>query len=182
MRIRHALAAGGILLLATPAWAGEGDIALPALGANDWLILYGVLGSSFIALLYGFYLVRKVLRQPAGSEKMQEISAAIHEGAMAYLGRQFRTMILFVLALTVVLWLIYRPVYTETPATAKLPLPFGIALAFLMGVFASYGAGYVGMWLAVKANARTAAAALKSYKDSLELRSEERRVGKECRL
>src|SRR3989338_1117527 len=142
MRIRNLIGAAAFLLAAPPVWAAEGDTS---------------------------FLVRRVLREPAGTERMQEISAAIEEGAMAYLGRQFRTMIWFVLALAVVLWLIYRPVYTETPPGAKLHLPFGIAMAFLMGVLASYGAGYVGMWLAVKANARTANAALTSYKNSLEL-------------
>ena len=169
MRIRNLIGAAAFLLAAPPAWAAEGDIVLPSFSQTDWYILFGVLASAFVGLGYGYFLVRKVLREPAGTERMQEISAAIEEGAMAYLGRQFRTMIWFVLALAVVLWLIYRPVYTETPPHAKLPLPFGIAMAFLMGVLASYGAGYVGMWLAVKANARTANAALTSYKNSLEL-------------
>ena len=169
MRIRNLIGAAAFLLAAPPVWAAEGDIVLPSFSQTDWYILLGVLASAFVGLGYGYFLVRKVLREPAGTERMQEISAAIEEGAMAYLGRQFRTMIWFVLALAVVLWLIYRPVYTETPPGAKLPLPFGIAMAFLMGVLASYGAGYVGMWLAVKANARTANAALTSYKNSLEL-------------
>ncbi|MFQ5662598.1 MAG: sodium-translocating pyrophosphatase [Terriglobia bacterium] len=169
VRIRHLLTAGAFVPLAPPLQAAEGDIALPSLALGDWLILWGVLASALIALGYGYYLVRRVLRQPAGSEKMREIAAAIEEGAMAYLGRQFRTMILFVAALTLVLWFIYRPVYPVRPEGAALPLPLGIALAFLMGVLASYGAGYVGMWLAVKANVRTATAALKSYSAALEL-------------
>lgn len=169
MRIRHTLAAGAALVGAAPLQAAEGDITLPALSGNDWLILWGVLASALIGLGYGYYLVRRVLRHPAGTEQMREIAAAIEEGAMAYLGRQFRTMILFVIALTIVLWFIFRPVYPVTPAGAALPLPLGIAMAFLMGVLASYGAGYVGMWLAVKANVRTATAALQSYKNALEL-------------
>jgi K(+)-stimulated pyrophosphate-energized sodium pump len=169
--LRRLVLAGLAILwfLPSPLLAAEGDITLPSLSRNDWLILWGVLASALIGLAYGYYLVRRVLREPAGSEKMREISAAIEEGAMAYLGRQFRTMILFVIAITIVLFLIYRPVYPVTPEAAALPLPFGIAMAFLMGVLASYGAGYVGMWLAVKANVRTANAALKSYKNSLEL-------------
>ena len=169
MRVLTSLLVVVVALAGAPLWAAEGDIVLPHLSGNDWLILWGVLGSALIALAYGLYLVRRVLKQPGGTEKMREISAAIEEGAMAYLGRQFRTMILFVVALTVILWLTYRGVYTVTPAGAKLPLPLGIALAFFMGVLASYGAGYVGMWLAVKANVRTAAAALKSYNSALEL-------------
>src|SRR3990170_4964279 len=116
MRIRNLIGAAAFLLAAAPAWAAEGDIVLPSFSQTDWYILFGVLASAFIGLGYGYYLVRKVLREPAGTERMQEISDAIEEGAMA-----------------------------------------------------SYGAGYVGMWLAVKANARTANAALTSYKNSLEL-------------
>ena len=119
MRIRNLVGAAAFLLAAPPAWAAEGDIVLPSFSQTDWYILLGVLASAFVGLGYGYFLVRKVLREPAGTERMQEISAAIEEGAMAYLGRQFRTMIWFVLALAVVLWLIYRPVYTETPPHAK---------------------------------------------------------------
>jgi K(+)-stimulated pyrophosphate-energized sodium pump len=164
MRLRHVFAVPVLLLATAPAWAGEGDINLPPLSGSDKLILWGVLASAFLALAYGYYLVRRVLAEPTGTDRMREIAAAIEEGALAYLGRQFRTMIWFVAALTLVLWFIYRPVYPDRPA-----LSFGIALAFIMGVLASYGAGYVGMWLAVKGNLRTAAAALKEYKRALEL-------------
>ncbi|MFQ5926034.1 MAG: sodium-translocating pyrophosphatase [Terriglobia bacterium] len=169
MRIRHLLAACALTLPAEPLWAVEGDVTLPPLGRNDWFILWAVLAAAIFGLLYGVSLVRKVIRQPAGSARMQEIAAAIEEGAMAYLGRQFRTMILFVIALTIALYFIYAPAYSAQPASARLSIPLGIAMAFLMGVLASYGAGYVGMWLAVKANVRTATAALTSYKNSLEL-------------
>jgi len=169
MRPPQALLLAALCLCASPVHASEGDITLPPLNPSDWLILWGVLASAFVGLAYGFFLVRKVLRQPAGTERMQEISAAIQEGAMAYLGRQFRTMIWFVAALTVCLWFVFRDAYPVTPPGAALPLPLGIALAFLLGVLASYGAGFVGMWLAVRANARTAAAALTSYKSALEL-------------
>jgi K(+)-stimulated pyrophosphate-energized sodium pump len=148
---------------------GEGDVTLPTFARDDWLILVGVLVASLIALAYGLYLVRGVLARPAGSEAMREIASDIEAGAMTYLWRQFRTMIWFVLVVTVVLWLTYRTVYPTTPDTSQLPLPIGIALGFIMGVLASYGAGYVGMWLAVKANVRTANAALTSYGKSLEL-------------
>ncbi len=160
---------GAALWIGAPLGAAEGDITLPHLTSHDWILLWGVLISALIALAYGYYLVRRVIRQPTGTDKMREIAAAIEEGAMAYLGRQFRTMALFVIAITILLWLIYRPVYPVTPAGVALPLPFGIAMAFLMGVLASYGAGYVGMWLAVKGNVRTATAALDSYNKALEL-------------
>ena len=141
----------------------EREIALPHLGHTDWLILWAVLASAVLALAYGYYLVRQVIRQDPGSTKMREIASAIQEGAMAYLGRQFRTMIGFVIAITILLFFIYRTLY------AAPSIPLGIAAAFLMGVVASYGAGYVGMWLAVKGNVRTATMALTSFPRSLEL-------------
>src|SRR6202011_1874386 len=73
------------------------------------------------------------------------------------------TMIWFVAAIFIALFFMYRNVYQG------LYLPLGISIAFLMGVAASYGAGYVGMWLAVKGNVRSANAALTSFKDAMEL-------------
>jgi len=145
----------------------EAAITLPALGGTEWRLLWFVLISAFVGLGYGLYLVFRVLARDSGSPKMIEVSQAIQEGAMAYLGRQVKTMIWFVVALTAGLFLMYRNVYLGVEALQYIPI--GISIAFLMGVFASYGAGYVGMWLAVKANARTASAALRSFKEALEL-------------
>ena len=143
----------------------EGHIELPPLGQSEFTLLWAVLASAFIALAYGWYLVRCVLSEDPGTEKMQEIARAIEEGAMAYLGRQVRTMIWFVILITIGLYLMYESLPEQYPH----PLPIGVAVAFLMGVMASYGAGYVGMWLAVKGNVRTANAALKGFKPALEL-------------
>src|SRR5260370_16997479 len=94
---------------------------------------------------------------------MPDVSDAIELGAMAYLGRQVRTMVWFVGAIFIALFFMYRNVYQG------LYLPLGISVAFLMGVSASYGAGFVGMWLAVRGNVRSANAALTSFKDAMEL-------------
>lgn len=147
---------------------GEAQIVLPTLGTFEMTLLWCVLGAAFVALFYGLILVVRVIREDSGTAKMQEVSAAIHEGAMSYLGRQVRTMIWFVIAIAVGLFFMYRPIYAGM-GYKYIPLDFGIAIAFLMGVMASYGAGYVGMWLAVKGNVRTSAAALKSFKNALEL-------------
>ncbi len=142
----------------------EGKIVLPQFGQVEWALLFFVLASAIIALIYGIFLVRYVLRAKVDDSKMLQVALAIEEGAMAYLRRQFNTMIWFIIALTVILFFVYRPVYGD-----DLSLPVGISLAFLMGVFASYGAGFVGMWLAVKGNVRTAYIALKSFPQSLKL-------------
>ncbi|OGR52094.1 MAG: pyrophosphatase [Elusimicrobia bacterium RIFCSPLOWO2_02_FULL_39_32] len=145
----------------------ESNIILPALGIAEWNILWIVLGSAFVAILYGIYLCWNVLRQDPGSAKMQEVAKAIEEGAMAYLGQQFRMMSWIIIPLTIALFAMYRKIYAGDPSLEWIPL--GVALSFLMGVLASYGAGFVGMWLAVKGNVRSANAALKSFKASMEL-------------
>lgn len=146
----------------------ESAIMLPALGTLELTLLWSVLASAFVSLFYGLFLVYRVIKRETGTDKMREVSKAIEEGAMAYLGRQFKTMIWFVIAITIGLFFMYRPIYAGL-VYKYIPLDWGIAIAFLMGVMASYGAGYVGMWLAVKGNVRTAAAALKTFKDALEL-------------
>ena len=151
-----------VALLPSAAFAAESSVQLKHFSSSDWLLIYIVLGSAFVALLYGGYLARKTTRHDPGSQAMQDVSAAIQQGAMAYLGQQFRLMIWFIVAITVALFLLYRGVMGVT-------LSAGIALAFLMGVFASYGAGYVGMGLAVRGNTRVAHAALSSFKSALEI-------------
>jgi K(+)-stimulated pyrophosphate-energized sodium pump len=142
----------------------ESGITLPHLKPFEIGMLWAVLATAIIALLYGWYLTRKVMRASPGSDAMQNVASAIHQGAMTYLGRQFRTMIVLVLVISVGLYFMYVGKYAEDKM-----IPLGIALSFLMGVLASYGAGYVGMGLAVRANVRVANAALGSFKRALEL-------------
>jgi K(+)-stimulated pyrophosphate-energized sodium pump len=141
----------------------EASIVLPTFGPQEWKILWFVLVSAFIALGYGAFLAKKTIQEDPGSQAMQDVATAIEEGALAYLARQVKTMIWFVIAITIGLFFMYRGLYEG------MLLPLGVALAFFMGVAASYGAGYVGMLLAVKGNVRTAAAALHSFKASLEI-------------
>src|SRR5579864_697117 len=140
----------------------ESGITLPAFGRVESTLLWLVFAAGLCALAYGWWLIRGVLRRSPGPASMQAVAAAIQEGAHAYLGRQFRTMSAFILAITVALYALYRPIYSN-PALAV-----GVALAFLFGCLASYGAGYVGMNLAVRGNVRTAFAATRSFKEALE--------------
>ncbi len=146
------------------AFASEADIVLPPFESSDWTLVYLVLASAFVALFYGWYLAKKTTRHDPGSQAMQDVSAAIQQGAMAYLGQQVRTMVWFVIPIAIGLFFLYRGAPGMTPTLAA-----GISVAFLMGVAASYGAGYVGMGLAVRANTRVAAAALTSFKRALEI-------------
>src|SRR5579859_832591 len=140
----------------------ESAITLPSFGGLESLLLWLVLAAAAAALLYGWWLSARVLRRSAGPASMQNVAAAIQEGARAYLTRQFRTMALFIVLITIALYVLYRPIYTN-PA-----LSVGIALAFLMGCLASYGAGSVGMQLAVRGNVRTAYAATRGFREALE--------------
>ncbi len=142
---------------------GEANTVLPHLTDPQRVILWLVLLSAVIGLSYGLYLVRIVLSSDPGPKSMTDVADAVEQGAMAYLYRQVRTMIWFVLAIMAALFFMYRSIYHD------FWLSGGIAVAFLLGVSASYGAGYVGMWLAVKGNVRSANAALTSFKDSMEL-------------
>ena len=142
----------------------EAKIVLPALTSAQLTILWCVLASAVVSLAYGWWLVRVVLSADPGPKSMTDVADAVYEGSMAYLQRQVKTMLIFVVIIAIALFLMYRNVFPDRPS-----LSFGIALAFILGVSASYGAGFVGMWLAVKGNVRSANAALTSFKDAMEL-------------
>jgi K(+)-stimulated pyrophosphate-energized sodium pump len=140
----------------------ESSITLPSFGGVESVLLWLVLGTAAAALAYGWWLSARVIRRSAGPASMQAVAAAIQEGAAAYLRRQLSTMSVFIVLIVVALYVLYRPIYS-TPTLAV-----GIALAFLGGCLASYGAGFVGMNLAVRGNVRTADAATRSFPEALE--------------
>ncbi|MEZ5163545.1 MAG: sodium/proton-translocating pyrophosphatase [Fimbriimonadaceae bacterium] len=145
---------------AAMASGGEAAIKLEFSG-QDMYFLYASLVFGVLAIAFGAYFYKAVMSQSPGNEKMQEVGGAIRDGALAYLKQQVRTMAIFAVIIFAVLFALYRGTYGDALALAT-------AFAFLGGVAASYVAGYVGMLMAVNANMRTAAAALTSYKKSLE--------------
>ncbi|MBQ9155237.1 MAG: sodium-translocating pyrophosphatase [Eubacterium sp.] len=96
------------------------------------------------ALLFAFYLIQKVSKQDAGTDRMKEIAAFIHEGAKAFLMAEYRILIFFVIILFVLI---------------GVGISWVTAVCFLVGAAFSTAAGYIGMNIATKANVRTAAAA-----------------------
>ncbi|MGF1611620.1 MAG: sodium-translocating pyrophosphatase [Kiloniellales bacterium] len=106
--------------------------------------LYFVLPCALLALAYGVWASRSVLAAPAGTARMQEIAAAIQEGASAYLNRQYRTIALVGVVIFVILSVV---------------LGLTVGIAFLVGAVLSGAAGYIGMLVSVRANVRTAEAA-----------------------
>ena len=115
----------------------------------DWFmhhaVLVGLVGAG-VAVAYGVYLIWWLLKQPAGNERMREISAAVQEGAAAYLKKQYTTIAIVAIAPFILLG-----VYDK--------LGWGTAFGFLIGAVLSAAAGFIGMNVAVRSNARTAEAA-----------------------
>jgi K(+)-stimulated pyrophosphate-energized sodium pump len=113
-------------------------------------------GIAVIALVMASYFRREVLAAGEGTENMRRIAQAVQEGASAYLRRQFRTLGVF--ALVAFGLLLVLPVHGEG-AFGDWTLKIARSIAFLAGAIFSGLIGYLGMWLAVRANLRVAAAA-----------------------
>jgi K(+)-stimulated pyrophosphate-energized sodium pump len=133
------------------------------------------LGAGALALVFAFVTARRVLREDAGSEPMQAIAALIQAGAAAFLRREYAFLIVFVGIVTAVitvfvdfditgkfaaLGIVAQGAYTGLPRTA---------IAYVLGACASGGAGYIGMFIAVRANVRTAAKARVGLNPALRL-------------
>ena len=108
------------------------------------LTLFG----SILALAFAASRAARVLKFPQGNEQMQKISSSIHHGAMAYLRRQYRILICFFAGMFVILFAMAAFGY----------LTWFVPFAFITGGFFSGLSGFVGMQIATRANARTAAA------------------------
>lgn len=147
-------------LIPQMASAAEGDVVLH-FQKSDYIYLYVSLIFGIIAIAVAVAIRSSLMKVSPGSAKMQEVGLAIREGAQAYLGRQIKTMIWFVIALFIALVALFQ--------SSGMGVAVWIGVAFVLGVSASYIAGYAGMMMAVNGNMRTANAALKSYKTALEV-------------
>ncbi|MGM0445645.1 MAG: sodium-translocating pyrophosphatase [Bacillota bacterium] len=109
-----------------------------------------------IALLFALYMASKVKKASMGTDRMKELSKSINEGAMAFLGREYRILVFFVLIVAVIIF------FTGT-------LGWQTAISFILGAIFSALAGYIGMQIATKANARTTNAARSSLNEALQV-------------
>ena len=103
-----------------------------------------IIGCGVLALIYGGYAIQSVLSANTGNERMQEIAAAIQEGASAYLNRQYSTIAIAGIVIGLALGFL---------------LNISVAIGFFIGAILSGVAGYIGMNVSVRANVRTAEAA-----------------------
>src|SRR5688500_14438636 len=130
-----------------------------------------VIAISCLSLLFAVYLARYVLQHDMGTDKMQEISNAIKEGAEAFLSRQNSTIIVFAAVLAMLIFLLYAFVRTPSPADPVPPteLAFWTTLSFVLVALFSVVAGYIGMWVSIRANIRTASAVRSSLNEALRI-------------
>jgi K(+)-stimulated pyrophosphate-energized sodium pump len=134
------------------------------------MILF-VIAVSFGSLLFAVYLARWVLRKDTGTQAMQEISNAIKEGAEAFLARQNKTIVTLAVVLAALIFILYG--FVRAPNSADpvppLELAFWTTLSFVLGALCSVIAGYIGMWVSIRANIRTASAVRTSLNDALRI-------------
>jgi K(+)-stimulated pyrophosphate-energized sodium pump len=133
------------------------------------------------AVLFALWLARDVLSRDTGTAEMQEIGGMIFEGAMAFLSRQYRTIAIFAALTSVVIGgivalvsegvkeIVLKDGHVNYGAEVISPTTEGLmtGIAFLVGAICSGLAGYIGMYISVRSNVRTAAAAQKSLKDAI---------------
>ncbi|HEU4542085.1 MAG TPA: sodium-translocating pyrophosphatase [Jiangellaceae bacterium] len=137
-----------------PILAQEGDSAISLTGGNlSYVIVVALV--ALAALVMAALFRREVLVASEGTEKMQDIARSIQEGAAAYLSRQFRTLSVFVVLVFGLLFVL--------PGDSGVRI--GRSIFFIIGAVFSAAIGYLGMWLAVRANVRVTAAARDEGRD-----------------
>jgi len=119
-----------------------------------------------LTVLFAAYLANYVLRKDTGTPAMQKVANAIFKGAMAFLNRQYRTIAILAIFAAVIVAAVLFSLSTGDTAT-RLDLAWRTAVAFLIGALCSGISGYIGMYVAVKSNSRTASAATRSLGEAL---------------
>ncbi|MEI7811829.1 MAG: sodium-translocating pyrophosphatase [Ignavibacteria bacterium] len=133
----------------------------PKYSQLEIICLLSVLGIAISGLLYALMLVKQVVKADTGTKKMQEIAAAVREGANAYLAAQFKRIGPLIIVITILLYVTYTGSISA--------FQWGRSGSFLVGALFSWTVGFVGMRLATLGNLRVAAAATRSYGEAMQL-------------
>lgn len=120
-------------------------------------MIYGLL-AGVLGVLFAIYLAAKIMRVELATDKIKELTQAIHEGAMAFLYREYQILVIFVIVVALIM-------FFALPKDVNV----GTAISFLVGACFSVLAGYFGMHIATRANGRTASAAKKGIGHALEV-------------
>ncbi|HEY2904822.1 MAG TPA: sodium-translocating pyrophosphatase [Vicinamibacterales bacterium] len=130
-----------------------------------------ILGASIGALVFAVLLAKWVLARSTGTPEMRKISDAIQEGAEAYLARQYKTISILAVAVAAILAVGYgvlRSSAPSDPVSSRTALAIYITISFMLGALSSGIAGFMGMWVSIRANIRVAAAATTSLNAALQ--------------
>lgn len=151
-------------------------LAKHGLSNFEQIAVLGVIVIALISLFYAIWLRRSVLKKDKGTEKMQEVWNAIRIGADSYLSSQLKTILPAILILTIALFL---SVYVVPPSieaekefagkNVQLIIAIGRSIAFVLGASFSLLVGQIGMRMAIQASVRSAAAAKRSFNESLSI-------------
>ena len=137
------------------------------LSALEQLMLKGVISVAFASLLYALWLWKNTISNDKGTQKMQQVWMAIKQGAQGYLNKQLKTIILVLVALTVILFLSVYVVPPSSEAVARfgrnavIVVAIGRTIAFIVGAAFSTLVGQLGMRVAIEGNIRVTAQAVK---------------------
>src|SRR5438128_7547613 len=126
---------------------------------------------SVLSLAFAVYLAREVLAADEGTPQMQEIAGAIKEGAEAFLRRQNATIFVIGLGVAALIFVLYAFVRPPNPNDPTTPFNMALAttLAFCFGALCSGVSGYIGMFVSIRANLRTASAVRSSLNRALQI-------------
>jgi K(+)-stimulated pyrophosphate-energized sodium pump len=135
---------------------------------NAQPLLWVVPISGIVAVLVAAYFAYDVLRSPIGTPGMQKVAGAIYVAAVAFIQRQYRTIFLLAIGGMVLIGIVIY-FFESAPGVSATELAIRTSIAFFVGAMCSMASGIVGMFVAVKSNLRTAAAAQHSIGDALRI-------------
>jgi K(+)-stimulated pyrophosphate-energized sodium pump len=131
-------------------------------------LLWVVPISGIVAVLVAAYFAYDVLRSPIGTPEMQKVAGAIYVAAVAFIRRQYRTIFLLAIGGMVLIGVVIY-FFESAPGVDPMELAIRTSIAFFVGAMCSMASGIIGMFVAVKSNLRTAAAAQHSIGDALRI-------------